>query len=100
MEGFLKHSEEAERNVRRQRCRQIACLEVDLHFLLLAELSAEASYGSSNTQILQLCRVQLVRQRLNIGGYLQNLLVCFARTAADFGQNQRVFMELLHLDSQ
>ena len=75
-------------------------LEVNLHLLPLAEFLAEASHGRSNTQILQFCRVQLVRQRLNIGGYLRNLLLEFAHTAADFGQNERVFVELLQLDSQ
>jgi hypothetical protein len=43
---------------------------------------------------LQFCRMQLVRQGLNIGGYLRGLLLEFAHTAADFGQNQRVLMEL------
>jgi hypothetical protein len=40
---------EAERSVRRQRAWQIVALEVNLHSLLLAELSAEASHGRSNT---------------------------------------------------
>jgi hypothetical protein len=34
--------------------------EVNFHFLLLAEFSAEASHGGGNTQVLQFCRVQLV----------------------------------------
>ena len=60
VEGFLQNSEEAQRNVRRQVARQIVDVEVNLNFLLLGELLAEASDGSSNTQVLQFCRVQLV----------------------------------------
>jgi len=52
VEGFLQNSEEAERNVRRQRAGQIVDFEVNLHLLLLAELLAETSHGRSNTQIL------------------------------------------------
>lgn len=49
VEGFLQYSKEAKRSVRRQTAGQIVGLEVNLHFLLLAELSAETSHGRSNT---------------------------------------------------
>ena len=53
VEGFLQNSEEAKRNVRRQRGWQIADFEVDLHLLLLPELLAESSHGGSYARIFQ-----------------------------------------------
>jgi hypothetical protein len=50
MEGFLQNSEEAKSGVWRHGAWQIVGLEVNLHFLLLAEFLAEASHSSSNTQ--------------------------------------------------
>ena len=82
MQGFLQNSEEAKRNVRRQRDWQIVDFAVNLHFLLLAEFSAEASHGRSDTQVLQSRRVQLVRQGLNIGRYLGGSLLQFAYAAS------------------
>src|SRR5438046_1774929 len=73
VQGFLQYPKEGKRNVRRQRTGQIVGLEVNLRLLLLAELLAEASHCRSNTQILQFCRVQLMRQGLNISGYLRGL---------------------------
>src|SRR5580704_13366844 len=60
VQGFLRNSEQAQRNVRRQRAEQVVGFEVNLHLLLRGEFFAEASHGHSNTQILQSCRVQLV----------------------------------------
>src|ERR1700756_3887670 len=95
VKSFLQYSEKAKGNVWRQGAWQIVGLKVNLHLLLLAEFPAEASHGRSNAQILQFCRMQLVRQGLNIGGYLRSLLLEFAHTTADFGQNERVCLELL-----
>ena len=39
-----------------------------------------------------------LRHGLNIVGYLRSLLLEFAHTAANVGQNERVFVELLQLD--
>src|SRR5438046_6344272 len=64
MQGFLQNPEQSERDVRLQRAGQIVALEVNLDFLLLGKLSTEPSHGHSNTQILQFCRVQLMRQGL------------------------------------
>src|SRR5205809_4887527 len=47
VEGFLQNTEEAKRNVRRQRAGQIVTSQVDLHVLPLAEFFAEASHGDS-----------------------------------------------------
>jgi hypothetical protein len=47
VESFLQNSEEAQRNVRRQRAWLILEFEVNLRFLLLPELLAEASDGHS-----------------------------------------------------
>jgi hypothetical protein len=47
VESFLQNSEEAQRNVRGQRAWQILEFEVNLRFLLLPELLAEASDGHS-----------------------------------------------------
>src|SRR6267378_1881062 len=44
--------------------------------------------------------MQLVRQGLNIGGYLRNLFMEFTHTAADTGQDERIVVKLLYLDSQ
>ena len=75
--------------------------ELNLHFLPLAEFLAEASHGRRNAQILQFCRMQLVRQGLNIGGYLQGLLLKVTHTGADFSrQIGRVVLELFYLDCQ
>src|SRR5439155_274735 len=78
--SFFRVLKEGKRNVRRQRTGQIVGLEVNLRLLLLAELLAEASHCRSNTQILQFCRVQLMRQGLNISGYLRGLPPQFAHT--------------------
>jgi anaerobic selenocysteine-containing dehydrogenase len=64
VQRFLQNSKEAKSAVWLHRAWQIIGLEVNLHFLLLAELLAEASHGRNKTQILQCCRVQLVRQGL------------------------------------
>ena len=53
VQGFLQNSEEAKRDVRRQRAWQIVGCEVNFHFLLLAEFSAEACDGRNKTQVLQ-----------------------------------------------
>ena len=49
-------------------------LEINLHFLPLTELFAEVFCRSNETQVFQFRRVQFVRHRLNIVGYLGGML--------------------------
>ena len=53
MQSFLQHSKKAEGNLGGQGSWQILCLEINLHFLLLAEFLAEAPQRRSETQVLQ-----------------------------------------------
>ncbi len=53
VEGFLQNSEEAKRDIRRQRAGQIVGFEVNLHLLLLPKFLAEASHGGSYAHIFQ-----------------------------------------------
>jgi len=52
-ESFLQNSEEAKRNVRRQRGRQIVASEINFHFLLRFEFLTEAFRRHSKTKKLQ-----------------------------------------------
>jgi hypothetical protein len=53
VEGLLQNPKDTKRDVRRQGAWQIVGFKVDLHSLLLAELSAEAPGSSGNTQVFQ-----------------------------------------------
>lgn len=97
VEGFLENSEKAKRNVRRQRTGQIVGSEVNLSVLLLGEFLAEASHGGRYAQIFQFCRVQLVREGLDIGCYRARLPLKFAHTAADFRRIGKLLAELVQL---
>src|ERR1700689_1835643 len=100
VKGLLQDSEKAKRNVRWHGAGQILALEVNPHLRLLPELFAEASHDGSYAQIFQFCRVQLVRQGLDIGCDLGGLLLQFSDTVPDFKQVERALLELCQVDSQ
>src|SRR5579871_3377524 len=73
MQGLLQNTKKAKSDFGRQRTRCIAS-EVNLHRLSLAEFLAPASDSGDDAQILQLRRLQLMRQRLHVVGNLASSL--------------------------
>ena len=73
VQGFLQHAEEAEGSIGRQLARDVAADEGNGDLLLRGEFLTERLRGSLDSQQLEPRRVQLVRQRLDVGPDLDDL---------------------------
>src|SRR5215472_3777703 len=80
VEGFLENAKEAQPNIKRQN-RTDFSLEVDFYSVPFGEFPAPAPYTRENSQVLELGRVQLMREPLHIVGNLNRLLLQFPHAA-------------------
>jgi len=65
MQAFLKNAKQCEANFRREETGNVA-REIDLDFVPLTEFFTPASYAPNNSQILQFCGVQFMRECLYV----------------------------------
>jgi hypothetical protein len=76
MHGFLQNAEETYGNVLWELIGDVPRLEINIHTTLVGKLPAKPSRCSSEPEILQLRRMQAMRQSLYIGAQILGL---FAR---------------------
>ena len=86
LQGFLQDAVETEGDFRRQRFRDVLDVNVNRDTMPIGQLFAEPGRRRFQPQELQFRGVKAVRQRLNVGRKIRNLLADFADLLLEIGR--------------